>query len=265
MKRISIPLLAVAIALLNSCQKSDEYLSAESAKAKYFKGGYLQNKPNAEVKGCQIVQINYSLGSSNDVLQFTYNSLGDPVSITRVAGGHTGYPNYSFKYDEKNRLTDFIGPYSGNTTAEYWHKYFYDAPGNIILDSAYIFPKIAYGFPENAYMRQLTYYTYDSKGRIIKDSTVFSGISSATVHTYAYDANGNKTGNMYDDKININRTNKIWMFLNKDYSVNNPFTADSYTSSGLPSSFNLPAAGNILLFLNDVYPEAQITYNCSAK
>lgn len=263
MKKISTPLIVLAVAVLSGCQKSDElsnsYVSAASAK-----DGYLKNKPNADLKNCSIQQISYTLGANNDVLQFTYNSSGDPVSITRVSGGATGYPNYSFKYDDKNRLTDFIGPYSNNTTAEFWHRYVYDAPGNIILDSTYIFPRISNGFPENAYSRQLTFYTYDNKRRIVRDSTVFSNSLPAVVHSYAYDDNGNKIGNSYDDQININRTNKLWMFLNRDYSVNNPFKADGYTTTGLPSNFNLSPNGNSFQFLGNVYYKAQITYACDA-
>ena len=262
MKKISTPLIVLAVVLLSGCQKSDDinndYLSALS------KNGYLKNKSNANIKDCSIQKISYSTGSNNDVLQFTYNSSGDPVSITRLSGGSTGYPNYVFKYDEKNRITDFIGPYSSNTSAEFWHRYAYDAPGNIILDSTYIFPRISNGFPENAYSRKLTFYTYDNKRRIIRDSTVFSNSATTVVHSYVYDDNGNKVGNIYDDQININRTNKLWMFLNRDYSVNNPFKADGYTTSGLPSGFNLSPDGNSFQFLGNVYYKAQISYACDA-
>lgn len=258
MKKI-FTLPAIAIFFLTSCQKTDEYLKTEWIKGKHSDGN---TKPTAEIKQCSILQIVYTpTAGANDVLQFTYNSLGDPVSITRSSGAHTGYPNYSFKYDYKKRLTDFIGPYNNNTTAEFWHKYFYDAGGNIVLDSVYIFPGIANGFPENAYSRRLTFYTYDDYNRIIKDSTVFSEPYPAVVHTYVYDARGNKVGSTYDNRVNINRTNKIWMFLNKDYSVNNPFTADAYNASGLPSSFSLTQE-NAFGFLGNAYSKAQLAYSC---
>jgi hypothetical protein len=242
-------LIATAIVLLSSCRKNDEIL-------KHTPG----NDPNP----CQILQITYPLGSNNDVLQFTYNSLGDPVSCTRMLGGHTGYPNFAFKYDDRNRLTDFIGPYDNNTTAEIWHRYFYNPQGDIILDSTYVFPRIVNGYPENAFTKQLTYYTYDHKRRIIKDSTVYSNPTPPVVHTYAYDANGNRTGSAYDNKININQTHKIWMFLNKDYSINNPFTADSYTAAGLPANINL-SEGGAFSFLGNDYRQAQINYACDSK
>lgn len=262
MKEIST-LLIIIIVFLSSCQKSDEYLSSSSAEEMNLNG---YAKSNGQIKKCSILQIIYNVsGATTDVLQFSYNSVGNPVSITRKAGAYTGYPNFLFKYDDKERLTDFIGPYdNNNTNAEFWHKYFYDGRGNIVLDSAYIFPNITNGCPTNAYSNQLTFYTYDKQDRIIKDSTVFSNLNPV-VHTYVYDANGNKAGHVYDNQVNINLTNKLWMFLNRDYSVNNPFKADSYNVSGLPSSFNLPPDGNAFWFLENVYPKAQIIYACDEK
>jgi hypothetical protein len=264
-RKISTPLIAIAIILLSSCQKTDAYLAEASPKNENAKKGYLKHKPNAEIRECSILQIIYPVGGDNDMLQFIYNSAGDPVSITRLKGGHTGYPNFAFKYDEENRLSEFIGPYSDNTAAEFWHKYFYDNKDNIVLDSAYIFPRIVNGFPENAYLSQLTFYTYDNKRRIIKDSTVFSNGISALVHTYSYDENGNKIGGTYDDQINVNRTNKIWMFLNRDYSVNNPFKADSYNATGFPTDLNLSLDATPLNFLGNAYYKAQIIYNCDSR
>lgn len=254
-------LLAIVIVLLSSCQKNDEYLNAELINAKHDD----DIKANAEIKHCSILQITYSLaGGTTDILQFTYNSFGDPVRITRNLGGHTGYPNFSFKYNQTKKLTDFIGNYDGNTAAEFWHKYFYDRRGRIVRDSTYIFPAISNGLPESAYSRQLTFYTYDNYDRIIKDSTVFSN-SDPVIHVYTYDSNGNRVGSSYDNGFNVNRTNKIWMFLNRDYSINNPFKADSYNTTGLPASFDLPTDGTSFSFLGNVYPKAQIVYSCDER
>lgn len=259
MKKISI-LLAITLVFLTSCQKSDAYLDSASVNEKHVK---VYSKPGGQVKNCSILQITYSISGTTDVLNFLYNSSGNPISITRNAGAHTGYPNYLFKYDQNSRLTDFIGPYNGNTFAEFWHKYFYDARGNIVLDSTYIFPNITNGYPANAYRTQLTFYAYDNKDRIIEDSTVYPDLSPL-VHTYAYDGKGNKIGSTYDNQLNVNLTNTIWMFLNRDYSANNPFRADSYNVSGLPSSLNLPPDGNAFQFLGVVYNRAQIVYACDA-
>lgn len=37
-----------------------------------------------------------------------------------------------------------------------------------------------------------------------------------------------------DNKVNIRRTNAVWMLIGLDYSRNNPFMADTYNSYGLP-------------------------------
>lgn len=258
MKKICL-LLMFAGVFLTSCQKADEYLSADSLKANYQKSGYLLHKPNAEIKGCEIVQINYGIGTGTDVLKFTYNAAGDPVSVTRLNGASTGHPNFEFKYNSKNQLTDFIGPYNSNEYAEFWHKYFYDNKGNIVLDSTYIFPKISNGFPESSYNKQVTYYTYDQQGRIVKDSTPTFNL----VHAYSYDVNGNRIGMNYDDKISVYRTNAIWMFLNRDYSVNNSLDATNYNSTGLPLS--APSSDGSFFFLGNNYNNVQFTYDCKGK
>lgn len=257
MKKVST-LLVTSMVIFSACQKNDVYLDSDNAKGKAVGKDI---KTSQSIKQCSIVQIIYPVADgTNDVLQFSYNSAGDPVTITRSRGAHTGYPNYVFRYDHKKRLTDFIGVYDGNTNAEFWHKYFYDNHDNVVLDSTYIFPNIANGSPENAFDQRATSYTYDDNGRIIKESTV-SANNAPVEHTYTYDANGNKVGDTYDSNTNINRTNKIWMFLNKDYSVNNPFNADAYNASGLPSSFDL-VSENALDFLGNSYPRAQIVYSC---
>lgn len=263
MKKIYTPAL-IAIVLLYSCQKSDAYLSEDDTNNYYAKGARLEQKPLAEISQCSIIRISYSLGTITDQLQFTYNSSGDPLSITRSIGAQTGRPNYLFKYDAKNRMTDFIGPYN-NGSAEFWHKYFYDSKGNIVLDSGYIFPRITNGVPENAYSRQATFYTYDNKQRIISDSTVYAALIPPVVNHYAYNADGNKTGSNYDDQFNINRTNKVWMFLNRDYSVNNPYTAISYSSNGLPTNIDVHEEGQVLNFLQNSFSKAEISYQCNNK
>ena len=264
MKKIYI-LLVIETTVLCSCQKADEYLNEDPSKPNYLKSSYLEHKPGAEVNECQILQINYQVGTRNDILQFTYNNAGNPISITRALGAHTGYPNFIFKYDDKDRMSELIGTYDNTTVAEFWHKYFYNNKNQIILDSAYIFPRIENGFPQNSYIQQATFFTYDNRDRIIKDSTSFSNSISASVHTYSYDASGNKTGPVYDDQINISRTNKIWMFLNRDYSVNNPFKADSYSPEGLPSGFNLTTTERSYAFLATSFQNAQFTYQCNGK
>ncbi|HEY4287051.1 MAG TPA: hypothetical protein VGN00_08135 [Puia sp.] len=204
-----------------------------------------------------------------DTLKFSYNAVGNPVTIMRKQTG-TSRLNYFFRYDNKNRLTNLIGSYGTipGTSPEVWNKYFYDGSGRIVLDSVYFFGEVVNGQPTtgeygNAWAVK---YEYDAKDRITKYSYVL-GANPYYVETYAYDASGNRTGDSYDSKVNFHQTNKIWMFLDRNYSVNNPVTKASYTynSTGLPVTINVTSDN--LSFLNppeedEVYIAATIKYDC---
>ena len=252
MKKISA-LLAVGllIVFLPGCKKLCDYVQAH---------------PDADLKDCPITQIiTTPCCDESDTLDFTYNAWGDPVSITRRPLVKTGHPNYLFRYDAWHRLTDIILPYS-NGTAEQWHKYFYASiySNRIVRDSTYTFPTITSGFPELAVFSSQTFYDYDPQGRIIRDSTLSSSSSTPLVNHYSYDAAGNRVGRSYDTKLNVHRTNKIWMFYDRDYSINNPFIATTYNSKSLPLIINLPsdASGGYLDFLNESTTVAKISYAC---
>ena len=155
--------------------------------------------------------------------------------------------------------------YSGLNTADggglYYHKYIYANPGNsnIVVDSTYVFPEFQNGYLIHYYGGSASYLTYDKAGRIIKDSTVFQG-QSTRVENYVYDVNGNLSGRSYDDRTNINQTNAIWMFVNRDYSINNPFVADMYNSDDLPTRINLPAESGARFL--QFFRQATISYGC---
>lgn len=213
-----------------SCQKLIDYI-------RHHPGG------DDDLKPCNIKTITTQFSTLPTTYtvhyNFTYNAYGNPVSMTNDLV-ETGNPNYSFIYDKKNRLIQFIKPYSGNTGYEEWFKYGYNDKGQIIRDTVYAFGAIVGGIPMPDTARYAyTDYTYDSQNRIIK--LVFYYYYYHTLHSistfdYAYDAKGNlvNPGTVYDDKLSIYRTNKIWMFITRNYSVNNSFTADRYNQFGLP-------------------------------
>jgi hypothetical protein len=192
---------------------------------------------------------------------FTYNSNNDPVSETGPLGpghGGTGSPDLSFKYDNKHRLIEFAGLYGGGGY-EYLHHYTYDK-NRIVIDSNWGFGQ--YGVPAlPSTVAVYRYLTYDKLDRIVKDSLAYINFNVPNkVFTYDYDQNGNlaTASKMYDDKLNPHRTNRVWMFIDRDYSVNNPVAATTYNSSGLPLKINLNAG-----FLSSYYDgPTDISYDC---
>jgi len=238
------------------------FVSCEKSESKVFR----DNK--ADIKNCRVTQIIYSpcCGIKNTMV-FAYNTWGDPITITQTPLVGTGTPNYFFKYDKKRRLTELLGLYSGGDGGEVWHKYFYENPGNsnIVLDSNYLFPSFQNGIMIWYHTASATFFTYDKLGRITKDSTIstlYQAGQYTIVNNYVYDANGNLSGPVYDDQVNINQTHPIWMFLNRDYSLNNPFVADAYNSARLPARINLPAKSGSVEFLHSSFKQGTISYEC---
>src|SRR5215213_692237 len=187
------------------------FVSCEKSESKVFR----DNK--ADVKKCPVTQIIYSTCCNiKDTMVFAYNTWGDPITITRLPSPNTGAPNYVFIYDKKRRLTEMLGLYSGGNSGLFYHKYFYANPGNsnIVVDSTYIFPQFQNGTLIQYYSSSASYLTYDKAGRIIKDSTIYQDGPRTRVDNYVYDANGNLFGRSYDDRVNINQTHEIWMFVN---------------------------------------------------
>lgn len=212
---------------------------------------------------CQIEKIVHTpCCGLSEAMMFAYNKMGDPVSITQLPTTNTGTPNYLFKYDKKNRLTELYGLYEGGNSGLFYHKYFYANPGNskIVLDSVYFFPVLKNNVMVSYYSAVASHLFYDKWDRIVKDSTVSS--STFVVNNFVYDIDGNLAGRTYDNKLNPHQTNKIWMFLDRDYSANNPFTADSYNKEGLPTSINFSNESGNYLKLIGLMHKATISYDC---
>lgn len=218
---------------------------------------------------CDIKHIQYTFGSQKSEANFTYNTHGDPVSVT-VSNPGTGNPKVIFLYDHYNRITDYIGPYSKLDPAnlpkeiffEYWISYTYadQNPSSLpVVDTFRSFGIYRNGQFTVSTPTNIEHYTYDSKGRIIQIN--YSNIYSNNTLTYNYNANGNlvRSNVMYDDKINFRRTNKLFMFLDRDYSMNNPFIATSYNDKGLP----LTIPNSPVDFLHRVLFLTSIDYSCN--
>jgi hypothetical protein len=186
--------------------------------------------------------------------QFSYNKNGDPTSVIFNQVG-TGRPNLIFRYDKYGRLTDYAGPYT-NGMYEFWHHYQY-LNNRIVSDTLFGFGEIRNDtlFPSNQYALT-TQFEYDAFGRIIKTiqhNVFYYRNLDDVIIIYKYDNNGNLSHRIwyygtpsqrdevftdYDNQVNIHRTSNVFMFVDANYSINNPIKATSYNNSGLPLAFN---------------------------
>jgi YD repeat-containing protein len=248
------PLLMGALLFLPGCKKLFDYL---------------QDHPDTAPGYCRIEQLNYALppgeSFSRDTITFTYNAMGNPTTATRP-GPRTGATDFVFLYDKHDRLTDVAGVFHladlyDSTYGETWDHYIFDAHNRVVIDSSYLFPFIENGHPtlDNHGSLILFTYDYDSEDRVIAVHETIGG--RLLTFTYAYGPDGNLTGVAHDHEVNIHQTNKIWMFLDKDYSKNNPLP-DTYTynSFGLPVKIAPPGnGGNFFMY---GFTEADIRYSC---
>lgn len=193
-----------------------------------------------------------------------YNEFENPTVVT-IPLPTTGHPYRTFKYDHWNRLREYRGEYA-NGFFEFWHFYGFDNNGRIGVDTTYTFGKLGEK-PTEYFDRCISFYEYDAQGRIIHITTSCDR-GANFMNNYTYDSNGNLVyppafGITYDNKMNLNRTNDIWQFLNRDYSMNNPFIATEYNGTGFPTKINTTANTASMLWLNEVdLRRSQIGYSC---
>ncbi|MDH7462858.1 hypothetical protein QEG73_16305 [Chitinophagaceae bacterium 26-R-25] len=171
-----------------------------------------------------------------------YNKFGDPVSILKNGGAGTGNPNCFFWYDNKRRLSDYIGFYNNNVGYEFWHRYYYDNKDRIVLDSMYVFGFMKDNKPNKIADRRITY-KYDDMDRMSQLTVTESFGNYTWTQDFAYDERGNLQtfGPLqYDNKYNPHLLHKIWQFIEQDYSINNPVDASrpiTYNAKGFPTSY----------------------------
>lgn len=201
-------------------------------------------KSGLEIVDCRIKQlVMKSEGEKDKTGSFTYNVIGNPVTYTPTAYG-SGALKYEFRYDKTGRLTDYIG-YSPTTlplSCEFWVRYIYNN-NSIVRDSVY--HNSNYGPVLTSYAKHVgvTEYGYDDQERISSityrqfDNGVVNGVMAYYKFDYNQDGNLVVPGAVYDDRVSIYRTNKIWMFLSRNYSANNLRSALAYNSKGLPLMF----------------------------
>lgn len=218
---------------------------------------------------CRIQQLKGDFVNSNDSAVFAYNTKGDPVSITRTHTA-TGYPNYLFRYDVHQRLTEYIGIYSDGLHFEFRYRYGYDRNNLIVTDTLYTFGALTDPLA-TLHKEGINNYTYDQRKRIIRVDGVHVPTGTKLVSQYFYNQEGNLErveapggGNLikYDNKVNIHRTHPIWQFIDRDFSMNNPFQAVAYNSHGLPVAIQSPPCTFGINFIDINFMYAEVTYKC---
>lgn len=211
----------------------------------------------------QINKIEFSINDQNywGSERVTYfNTKGEP-SKTTAKYPSTGNSHQAFVYNSKGYLTQLITHFgdtpspvdlssqAGNNNFVV-HLYTNNNWGKIVVDSFFYAGGAPVHEPDlGSYLQTVTKYYYDSFSRIIrKESTfipTFGGSPNPTdVTTYTYGANGNLLGNIYDNRLSVNRLSNVLMFINEDYSMNNklnngPYNPDNsyaYNSHGMAST-----------------------------
>ncbi len=235
---ISILLLFIQ---LSSCEKIGEFFPG--------RGGHNDNKLcNIRKITTRFQDLQTGLPDSF-VYSFSYNAKGNPVNIlTNKQLGNSLY-NMHFRYDQRHRLIAFYGEFNiPGIPLDFFdlHMYGYDSRNRIIKDTFYYsagsFSEVQNGTKDPI---AFYFYEYDHKDRIINVRAInYPGTESEyeSITSYQYDGNGNLIipGTVYDNNVNMARTNSIWMFLRRDYSISNPYTAEKYNRFGFPILLNLP-------------------------
>lgn len=243
----SFIIVAVSVFLISGCQKIRDYVEAH---------------PDAEVKSCAITKFIHRPPYSDyiDTLTIFYNILGDPIKAIRPEPV-TGAPNFLFRY-KNGRLSEFIGVYSNGITTESWHRYFYDADGRVAVDSVYIFADMVNEDISNPFDSYVITFIYDNKNRIIQEKKTFSDGSIVT-QDFQYNADGNLVGFAYGQGISIRRSNKVWMFLDRNYSVNDRAGSGDYNAFHMPGLIELEDE-SFDYFFGNPFARARIHYLCDS-
>lgn len=237
----------------------------------------IEHYPNNICDFCKVEQVIAHHDGITDVVNVQYNSKGNPVKML-VNNEYYGNLTQTFRYDKQDRLQDYMLTFGKNKGVLLWHRYHY-TDAETVIDSLWEYEGLL--TDENPPPFDPDYTTVrtiklDNYGRIIK--TIFYYDKEKIVHNFQYNEAGNMEGKgiMYDNKVNVYRTNKVWQFVYNDYSMNNPVTFDYsgsvypidilYNFFGLPQklkatgkSFDSPVFASILGL---DYRSAEIKYSC---
>lgn len=183
------------------------------------------HNPGQTFEYCDIKKFKIWYRDSYNEFTVYYNKAGQPKDVLgKYPDSPVSFANSEqhFRYDKQGRLTDWIINPPGQQHTWLWHTYHYlsstqvlDTLYNCWSVESYITDKHA---PYDDPLTTIRLLDFDNYGRIAKITNPVSNYIQPVV----YDANGNSSlYSSYDSSVNIMRTNKIWMFVNLNYSLNN--------------------------------------------
>lgn len=264
------PLLVLTLMILaGSCKKAYDYV---------------EQNPFATCDACKVKQVVMYTAGTNLLYNVTYDKK-DRMTKMVTDQGISGIYNFYFRYDNKNRLTDYIITQTGADYAIEWRTYQYYP--NKITDTLYVYwggpmigtsssPAPSPDFPDWAKLVEV--YSQDSKGRITKNEIFRQGVFDHQF-TYSYNNNNNLIYSptpVYDNKINPYRTNPVWQLTQLDYSANNAYYVNGdrladlplagitkYNTYGLPTKYVANNAySNRKMFGIIIYDSLDVIYDC---
>ena len=205
----------------------------------------------------------------------SYDKDGDPTTMVPNPVGNAQFSEtVFFGYDSHKRLKDFITAYKG-VAIVFWQRYTYPAP-RVVVDTFYNYdgPGIPFGpNPPPGAPISVSKYISDDRGRTIES------IYGLDTFFTKYDQRGDVVipGAVYDDKVNIYRTNPVWQLIFQDYNMNNQIEAPnigtpewitSYNTLGLPLVYmttELTVVPSLFLYPSDYFAPLRISYNCDCE
>ena len=203
---------------------------------KFNLADYRKN-PGVDLRFCNIKTWSDIHGDEQRTNIFIYDENENPISVTSNLAG-TGNGSHFFTYDSIQRLKSY--EYEFVQT----RNYHYEGSRRRASDAQVI----------DVYGRELLEtYTYDDLGRIIKSvleliSSPFEDEEYPTVtkeYIYLNDdissiiVNGEQQNPdiTYTKKPSIYMTNKVWQFVNQNYSKHSVANVSAFNRIGLPATF----------------------------
>lgn len=247
MKTLQWPLRAflfLGLLQIISCTKSVDTITNDSLSLESSSDATLAN----EFLNCKLRNVIYEnpfVSETTVNMLFTYNAAGNPHSVTHTGPlkvGVSGYPtfNYYFYYDSKKRLRRLLisrGEDFRDEVTE-MHSYGYDNNNVLIVDTVHR-PDWDSGDPNRWVALRTIGLTYDSQGRVVKETIKDLRYGTIRNPTYTYDSRGNLAvkgwkSSGYDNKVSIFRAHPIFQFIHRNYSMNNALPELKYNSRGIP-------------------------------